>query len=109
MPNRRTSLNSVKKLSEKGVRVRLRVRVWPVFGGQNGPCGAAAGPQKATFLGCSGLFGQFQRQVRRIYLLGNSVHERKPTFIADSSSPAIRSQAHLLRLSTAMIGKEGKR
>jgi hypothetical protein len=41
--------------------------------------------------------------------LGNSVHKRKPGFIADSSSPAIRSQAQLLRLYTAMIGKEGKR
>src|SRR5215218_8407534 len=40
--------------------------------------------------------------------LGNSVHKRKPGFIADSSSPAIRSQAQLLRLYTAMIGKEGK-
>jgi len=47
-------------------------------------------------------------EVLKITLLGNSVHNRKPGFIADSSSLAIRSKAQLLRLYTAIIGKEGK-
>ena len=57
--------NAVKKLSEKRFEWGSRARIRLVFGRQNGPGGAPAGPHKATSWGSSGLFRQFLYQVDR--------------------------------------------
>src|SRR5918995_850880 len=42
--------------------------IWPVYRGQNGPNSAASVSWEATFDAPSGLFRQFQGEVRRIYI-----------------------------------------